>query len=199
MQHQEQTRSPFADYPIEQRTRIGYMLYLDSYEKKFKYARDLLTGLADLEVRMCFFHSIHERHVDLNSLEDAGFIFGDLATSLLNEAKDWAQEAVTKQVEAILPFIDQATMEQIGQLMRVPNKPTVLGMQDWRESLRADQKRAEQKKAEQREQFLSQHKPAPEGTVKELAAKYGKSLSEIRKLKAAGLLHTLDQQQEQQA
>lgn len=187
----EKVRSPFAEYPVVQRTRIGYMLYLDSYEKRFKYARDLLTGLVDLEVRMCFFHSIHERHVDLDSLEDAEFIFGDLATSLLNEAKEWAQEAVTKQVAEIMPFIDQATMEQITQLMRVPNMPTVLGMRDWRAGLKAETKRAEQAKEQRRQQFNSQHKPAPEGTVKELAARYGKSLSEIRKLKAEGLLHTL--------
>jgi hypothetical protein len=183
--------SPFAHLPVEHRTRIGYMLYLDSYEKRFKYARDLLTGLVDVEVRMAFFHSIKGRHVELNSMDEAGFVFGDVATSLLNEAKEWAQEAVSKQVEAIMPFIDQATMDQIAQLMRVPNMPTVLGMREWRAGLKAETKRAEQAKEQRREQFNSQHKPAPEGTVKELAAKYGKSLSEIRRLKAEGLLHTL--------
>lgn len=39
--------------------------------------------------------------------------------------------------------------------------------------------------------FCFANKPAPEGTVRELAAKYGKSISEIRKLKAAGRLHEL--------
>uniref|UniRef100_A0AB39CDP7 Uncharacterized protein n=1 Tax=Pseudomonas phage HRDY3 TaxID=3236930 RepID=A0AB39CDP7_9VIRU len=186
-------KSPFAHLSVEHRTRIGYVLYTDSYDKKFKYANDLLSGLVDLEVRMAFFHSINERYVDLNSLDDAGFIFGEFATSLLDEAKDWAMEAVKKRVDQIMPFLDQATMEQMLQLMRVPNKPTVLGMQDWRESLRADQKRAERKALEQRQQFNSQHAPAPEGTVKELAARYGKSIGEIRKLKAEGLLHTLAQ------
>ncbi len=185
------TRSPFVDYTVEQRTRIGFMLYNDAYEKKFKYARDLLTGLVDLEVRMAIFNAVEGRLVDLNSLEDAASVFGDTATELLNEAKDWAQEAVTKQAEFLMPFIDQETMEQITALMRVPNKPTVLGMRDWRNSLKADLRRAEEKKVERRNQFNSQHKPAPEGTVKELAAKYGKSLSEIRRLKAEGLLHTL--------
>lgn len=41
--------------------------------------------------------------------------------------------------------------------------------------------------------FCFANKPAPEGTVRELAAKYGKSISEIRKLKAAGRLHELAQ------
>jgi len=40
--------------------------------------------------------------------------------------------------------------------------------------------------------FKSMSKPAPEGTVAELAARYNKSLSEIRKLKRDGLLHTLN-------
>jgi HD-GYP domain-containing protein (c-di-GMP phosphodiesterase class II) len=185
------TESPFAHMSVEQRTRIGFMLYSDSYDKKFKYANDLISGLVDLEVRMAIFHATQERYVDLNSLADAEIVFGELITDVMNEAKDWAHEAVRKRTEAIMPFIDQATMEQIVAMLRVPNKPTVLGMRDWRNSLRADQQRIEKAKAESRDKFNSQHKPAPEGTVKELAARYGKSLSEIRKLKAEGLLHTL--------
>lgn len=42
--------------------------------------------------------------------------------------------------------------------------------------------------------FKNMNKPAPEGTVKELAAKYGKSLSEIRRLKAENRLHELAEQ-----
>lgn len=38
---------------------------------------------------------------------------------------------------------------------------------------------------------VQMHAPAVEGTVSELAAKYNKSKSEIRRLKAEGLLHTL--------
>lgn len=39
--------------------------------------------------------------------------------------------------------------------------------------------------------FKAMNKPAPEGTVKELAAKYGVSLSEIRRRKQEGTLHEL--------
>lgn len=39
--------------------------------------------------------------------------------------------------------------------------------------------------------FKAMSKPAPEGTVKELAAKYGVSLSEIRRRKQEGTLHEL--------
>lgn len=49
------------------------------------------------------------------------------------------------------------------------------------------------KKQEAANNFRAMNNPAPEGTVAELAAKYGKSKSEIRRLKASGLLHTLEQ------
>lgn len=66
----------------------------------------------------------------------------------------------------------------------------------WREVV-ADQRRAASAKKKQdkatREAFVSQHAAAPEGTIAELAAKHGKSKAEIRRLKAAGLLHTLGQ------
>ena len=41
-------------------------------------------------------------------------------------------------------------------------------------------------------QIRAMNRPAPEGTVAELSAKYGKSLSEIRKLKRDGKLHELE-------
>lgn len=47
------------------------------------------------------------------------------------------------------------------------------------------------KQQEAANSFRSMNKPASEGTVAELAEKYGKSKSEIRRLKAANLLHTL--------
>jgi|SRR5690606_31730957 len=50
---------------------------------------------------------------------------------------------------------------------------------------------AEEQRCKTHVQFLNLNKPAPEGTVAELAERYGKSKSEIRRLKAAGLLHTL--------
>lgn len=59
----------------------------------------------------------------------------------------------------------------------------------------ARQQRIDKKKHDQKvlDTFKSQHKPAPEGTVKELAEKYQKSIGEIRRLKNAGLLHTLNE------
>lgn len=189
-------KSPLAEeFTVEQRTRIGYKLYLDSYEKQFQFTRELLSGQFDMEIRMAIFWSLSGRLIDLNSLEDAGEIFSDIYNSLIQEAKDWAQEHRIKQAKALMPFVTEEMMQMMTALMRQPEKPTIMKMQDWRDTVRADVKRKERAAQQQREQFNSQHKPAPEGTVKELAAKYGKSLGEIRKLKAAGLLHTLTEQQ----
>lgn len=44
--------------------------------------------------------------------------------------------------------------------------------------------------------FVNQHKPSPEGTVKELAVKYNKSIGEIRRMKAEDRLHELTEQKE---
>ncbi|WAX23552.1 hypothetical protein [Pseudomonas phage pPA-N1803-4At.2] len=45
-----------------------------------------------------------------------------------------------------------------------------------------------------KQNFRNMSKPAPEGTVKELAEKYGKSISEIRRMKAEGRLGELTQE-----
>lgn len=60
-----------------------------------------------------------------------------------------------------------------------------------RKAYRMEREAEERAEKAKRDAFNSQHKPAPEGTVKELAAKYGKSIGEIRRLKNAGELHTL--------
>lgn len=46
--------------------------------------------------------------------------------------------------------------------------------------------------AEANKKFIAMSQKSPEGTVKELAAKHGRSISEIRKLKAEGRLHELN-------
>ena len=50
----------------------------------------------------------------------------------------------------------------------------------------------QQKYDEAAKNFREMSKPSELGTVAELAAKYGKSKSEIRRLKAQNLLHTLE-------
>lgn len=185
-------KSPFAHLTTEHRTRIGYVLYLDSYEKKFQFTRELLSGSADMEIRMALFWAVKERHVDMNNLEDAEFIFSASTTSLLAEAKEWAMEHQMKLAQAIMPFIDEETIRAMTALMSQPEPPISMRWSDARADQRNERARTKRQSEEQRTTFNSQHKPAPEGTVKELAARYGKSIGEIRKLKAANLLHTLE-------
>lgn len=189
---QVKPKSPFAHLTTEHRTRIGYVLYLDSYEQKFQFTRELLSGSADMEIRMALFWALHDRHVDMNNLEDAGFIFSETATSLLAEAKEWAMEHQMKLAQAIMPFIDDETMRAVAALMSQPEPPISMRWRDAKADQRREATQSKRKAEEQRTAFNSQHRPAPEGTVKELAARYGKSIGEIRKLKAANLLHTLE-------
>jgi primosomal protein N' len=191
-------KSPFAHLTTEHRTRIGYTLYLDSYKKEFQFARELLTNEADMEIRMALFWAINERYVDMNNLKDAEFVFGPVADSLLKEVKEWAQEHMLETARKLMPFIDEETIRLMAAMLR-QEKPVALQWRDVRAEQRKEQERAKRGAEQQRAAFNSQHQPAPEGTVKELAAKYGKSLSEIRRLKAEGLLHTLNQQSEAQA
>lgn len=53
-------------------------------------------------------------------------------------------------------------------------------------------KAAELDKQQTLQELKVSHMPSAQGTVRELAAKYNKSIGEIRKLKADGLLHTLE-------
>lgn len=112
--------------------------------------------------------------------------------STYNEVKKGIEN--TKQV--IRNNIQRA-LDPVGYARKMQQKEQNL-MREFeareRESRRRyrEQKEAEERaEKEKRDAFNAQHAPAPEGTVKELAARYGKSLSEIRRLKAAGELHTL--------
>lgn len=188
----DKQKSPFANLTTEHRTRIGYTLYIDSYEKKFQFTRELLSGAADMEIRMALFWAINERLVDMNNLEDATFIFSAMTDSLLAEAKEWAREHLLETAKAIMPFIDEETVRLMTRFMTQPEPSITMRWHNARAAQRAEQARSKRSAEEQRSTFNSQHKPAPEGTVKELAARYGKSIGEIRKLKAAHLLHTLE-------
>jgi hypothetical protein len=60
-----------------------------------------------------------------------------------------------------------------------------------REEAQAEVRRQKQAFNEMKNKFNAMHKPAPEGTIRELAAKYNKSIGEICRLKAEGRLHEL--------
>lgn len=64
-------------------------------------------------------------------------------------------------------------------------------------ALLEEEKRLFKEAAEKaRNAFKAMHSQAPEGSVKELAAKYNKSISEIRRMKAEGRLHELSKESE---
>lgn len=142
----------------------------------------IAIGYYDALLLHTFFHAHHQRHpVDGEEAQDEDALRG------LGNAKQYLRNILEAALdpEAFLNKrfdLDNPQMEQC--------KAGLHGV--WADQRRAKQDtKQQQKKA--RDAFVSQHAVAPEGTVGELAEKYRKSKSEIRRLKAAGLLHTLGQ------
>ena len=95
---------------------------------------------------------------------------------------------------------DQIFNEDMDELLATLKRHVQMtlqrGINQEEKRLLQEGKRIEKAKADQvSKSFKAMSKPAPEGTVAELAARYNKSLSEIRKLKRDGLLHTLTEQE----
>ena len=145
----------------------------------------ILTGYFDDVLAVAFFYNAHAEMPESldKAREDASAIRGieNTKTHLRNKMQaildpvgfSKAQRAREKELER--DFFKRMDDEDRAR----------------RRNYRMEREAEERKEKEKRDSFNSQHQPAPEGTVKELAAKYGKSIGEIRKLKAAGELHTL--------
>ena len=175
------------DYTVEQRTRIGLHLYGDINDATFQFAREVARGEGDDELRLAFYFSIFEKYADLDDAECQSSMHTKGVEILLAEIKAKARKHVVDSIAD-----NPAALTLLANMLLGHTPPAeTSGF----EMFEARQKRVEAQLKSQRDQFNTQHAPAPEGTVKELAAKYGKSLGEIRKLKAAGLLHTLTEQQ----
>jgi hypothetical protein len=174
------------DYSVEERTRVGVALYFDIHEGRNQFAREVAAGHGDAEIRMAIYWSLNEeKYPDLNNPEDIALLNAPGITLSLDDLKTRARTALVGKLFETMSIAEIAKMaEAFIYEGDISNEP----MFKRRDRMQREVKKRE---AEVRANFNSQHKPAPEGTVKELAAKYNKSLSEIRRLKAAGELHTL--------
>lgn len=176
------------DYSVEERTRVGVALYFDIHEGRNQFAREVAAGHGDAEIRMAIYWSLNEeKYPDLNNPEDIALLNAPGITLSLDDLKTRARTALVGKLFETMSIAEIAKMaESFLHEGDIANEPLFK---------RRDrmQREVKQREAQVRANFNSQHKPAPEGTVKELAAKFGKSLSEIRRLKAAGELHTLVQ------
>lgn len=165
---------------------VGFTLFMDIYEERLLFASNIANGEGGTEIRLAVFHAKHGRFADPNLLEDAIACCQPEISEVLNLIKakaDLHEDGQHEAAKAMLPALDA-----MAKLMKeTVREPALITKSRQQHARKAEKQKAEQ----QRDSFNAQHKPAPEGTVKELAERYGKSLSEIRKLKAANQLHTL--------
>lgn len=145
----------------------------------------IVNGFYDVPLSIAFFYTANARlpnegedymgsAVAQNGLQNTKNYLRDLMHAIIDpegykKAEDARQAKASKDLFAQMDRMDR----------------------ERRKNYRLQKEAEERVEREKRDAFNSQHKPAPEGTVKELAARYGKSIGEIRKLKAAGQLHTL--------
>lgn len=175
-------------YTTEERTQAGIALYYDVEEGTFKFAREIAAGQADVELRLAIYWALNNKYVDMtDQLAAAALLFTKPIDVMIDDLKIKCRAHFAK---GLMGTMSGEEIENLARMMfstvsREPEEPYFLKHKRMQLELKT-------KQTQTRNAFNAQHKPAPEGTVKELAAKYGKSLSEIRRLKAAGELHTLD-------
>lgn len=179
-----------AHFTVEQRTQVGINLYA-SVVGDGKFAQEVLSNLYDTEIRMAIYHAIYDKFIDLSDMEKATELLMLEGISVtLADIHAKARERVRTSLETRMSlgamfrqrmdaYLKEGVVENDGGYSR-------------RQREEAQRKRMQEGV---RKQFNTQHAPAPEGTVKELAARYGVSLSEIRRHKAAGTLNTLTEKQ----
>jgi hypothetical protein len=192
-----------TEFTVEQRTHVGLNLYLDVHQKHFKYAREIANGDGDTELAMAVYFSLHnDKYIDMsNRIKAAELLSQSSIQRVVKDVKEKARDYLRMQTVNIITshpegaqLLAVLALQQMEQ-HKLPERFEDLAMNKLRAERRQRQDEDRARNAavtETRNAFNSQHKPAPEGTVKELAAKYGKSIGEIRKLKAANLLHTLE-------
>lgn len=178
----------------EERAQIGFTMFMDVYEGRYLFAPAVAEGAASSEIRLAIFYALNGRYADPENLDDALLVFGQDITTPHDLIK--AKAMLHMQGE---PVVSRGGLNFEGlkpvaiAMMKMADIPATMQHKHQRRHDYASQLQAENLASARRDSFNSQHKQSPEGTVKELAARYGKSLSEIRRLKSEGLLHTLSE------
>ena len=195
----EQKFEQKPEYTKEQRAQVGLVMIADIQRGEFKYARETESGIGDSEIRLGLYYAIHEHYADPNNLDHMAGLFSEGIEISLLSLKARARAHIFNKALELTKSMDPKALEQVSamalELIKSDGfqrkEPLIFELRRQEKEQREREKQKKKVAEQQRKQFNSQHQPAPEGTVKELAAKYGKSLGEIRKLKAEGLLHTL--------
>jgi hypothetical protein len=176
----------------KQRTDAGFVMFMDIFEGRFYFADMIVQGVTDADIRLAIYYALNGRHINPHNTMDALLAFGAEITKPLELIKAKAALHIKGLSEKDHAHIDFESLKPVAIAMKkIVDIPATVEFRNQRASGARQALAKDNAVRASRQQFNSQHLPAPEGTVKELAAKYGKSLSEIRKLKAEGLLHTL--------
>lgn len=100
-----------------------------------------------------------------------------------SEEEMYADEKTVEAYERLKSFLRLSAQHAFNQLAH--------------EDARNEKREKHQQAYKTRQNFNSMHKPAPEGTVDELAKKYGVSKSHVRNLKRENRLHELTETEPQ--
>lgn len=151
---------------LKDRTTIGMSLLHDIVNDR-QHVVEIAHGLFDKELRLGLFYAIHDRYPV--KPEECNTPEIDVQLTVFKN------KAATHAVDNIRESRLIAALNEYDR--RFEMKPR---HSSWQES----QNRMMEAR---RKEFAEQTKPHAEGTVKEIAAKYGLSLGEVRRRKAAGI------------
>lgn len=151
---------------IEDRTLVGMTLLHDIVNAR-EYVGDIARGVFDKELRLGLFYAINDRHAT-NADECNTAIIDNQMDVFKGKAAGYTHDQ--ERTASLMAALDEYDRRMVGRRGRggsVDQQARVMEMR--------------------RKEFVAQTQPHAEGTVKEIAAKYGLSLGEVRRRKAAGI------------
>lgn len=151
---------------IADRTTVG-MILLKDIEGERKHVTDVAHGMFDKELRLALFYAINDRYAENPEEANAEGISRQLDIFKLKAAAHSVTAQRTESLFAALDAYDRRCVGRNGKGGALDQQARVMEMR--------------------RKEFVAQTAPHVEGTVKEIAAKYNLSLSEVRRRKAAGI------------
>jgi hypothetical protein len=151
---------------IEERTLVGMSLLHDIVNAR-EYVTDIAHGVFDKELRLGLFYALHDRYATNAEECSTPLIDNQMDVFKLKAAGISHDQQRTESLFAALDAYDRRMVGRNGKGGAPDQQARVMEMR--------------------RKEFVAQTQPHAEGTVKEIAAKYNLSLSEVRRRKAAGI------------
>lgn len=151
---------------IEDRTMVGMSLLNDIVGKR-EYVTDIAHGVFDKELRLGLFFAMNDRYAQNPDECNTAAIDNQMDIFKLKAAGISHDQQRTESLFAALDEYDRRCVGRNGKGGAPDQQARVMEMR--------------------RKEFVAKTAPHVEGTVKEIAARYGLSLSEVRRRKAAGI------------